>query len=455
MQEGHWYSRFLPPFLALMVALVLLAEITHWPLAVLVESAGLMVATLVCLPASDAFTRWFVAVAGGVAIALALMVPVPLSDVLAGAASAGPILSLLILVEVLGAAIRTGRYDTALTAMLMRYARTAGSMRKVAGIGAFMLTLNGMFVASIPTIYYSFAQRAGGGISLALSASRGFAAAAVLSPLAPGVVLAVAASGTSLTSYMLYAAPVSLMLFALDWLPRRGDAGVVTLEAASADPDAPDEPGALRPLWRRAHTLAGLGAVSVFALMYQLGEALHVNSLARVALAVLAGSLVLGMAERRVWTGVLRGLPAARFGSHATSVPLFAAGGLMGSMLVSSGQLGPLVGLVQRLNLPMLEMPFVMLLIIVFRWMGVAPVISVLILGPIFAQAVSLSPQLYAVALAFGGAMAFLVTPFSVTSLVMAAATGMTPLEVSTGRQGLYVLTAGLLVSAYGLVQLL
>lgn len=453
MQEGNWYSRFLPPFLSLMVALVLLAEITHWPLAVLMESVGLMAAALVCLPASGAFTRWFVAVAGGVSIALAVMVPVPPSDVLAGAASAGPILSVLILVELLGAAIRTGRYDTALTAMLLRYARTAGSMRKVAGFGAFMLALTGMFVASIPTIYYSFAQRAGGGLSLALSASRGFAAAAVLSPLAPVVVLAVAASGTSLASYMLYAAPVSLMLFALDWLPRRGDARVVTLEPAPADPAEPDGPGAApRPLWRRAHTLAGLGAVSVFALMYRLGGALHVNSLARVALAVLGGSLVLGMAERRAWTGVLRGLPAARFGTHASSVPLFAAGGLMGSMLVSSGQLGPLVGLVQRLHLPMLEMPFMMLLVIAFRWMGVAPVISILILGPVFAQAVSLSPQMYAVALAFGAAMAFLVTPFSVTSLVMAAATGLTPLEVSAGRQGLFALAAGLLVSMYGLL---
>lgn len=457
MSESHWYRRSLPTLLSLLVALVLLAEVTHWPLADWLEPLGLMAAMLYCLPAGSAFTRWFVGVAGGASVALIILVPVPLADLLAGAASAGPILALLILVEVLAAGIRAGGYDIALTAILLPYARTAGSMRRVAGIGGFVLAGSGMFVASVPTIYYAFSRQTGpGGLSLALSISRGFAAAAVLSPLAPVVVMAVAASGTPLASYMLYAAPVSVILFALDWLPRRGDDRLMTLETtAGKQPEAEEAAAASRQLWHRGHTLAGLGSVLAFVLMYQAGTALEVHSLARVALAVLAGSLVLGMAERHTWAGVVRGLPAARFGIHAESVPLFAAGGLVGSVLVSSGQLGPLVSLVQRLHLPALEMPFVILLIVAFRWMGVAPVISILILGPVFAQAVSLSPPLYALALTFGGATAFLVTPFSATSLVIAAATGLTPFQVSAGRQWLFVLTAGLLVSTYGLLWLL
>jgi C4-dicarboxylate transporter len=122
---------------------------------------------------------------------------------------------------------------------------------------------------------------------------------------------------------------------------------------------------------------------------------------------------------------------------------------MFGTLLFESGLVEPLILFVREAQLPWLEFPLLVLLIWALRWLGLAPVISLMILGPAFAPAVSLPPPLYALALAFGGIVGFLGSPLSATNLFVASATGFSPFDVSIRHQGPYVAALAVLTSLY------
>lgn len=420
------------------------ADLTHLAAGEAVTGLWLLASAAVCVPLADAFARGFFVLLGTVSLALVLALRLPWSVAWSGAVTGGTVLVFLLLVEFLGAAIQVGGYDRALTALLARRARSGSSARRAAWIGAFILASAGMFMASVPAVYYALGL--GGDerrLPLVVGATRGFAAAVLVNPLSPLVVIALSASGAPFGGYLVHALPVFALMLAVEWW-----AGA---RSAAAPPGLPEADFA-EPLWQRRHTLALVGAVVAFALAYRLLSLLAAGALMSTALSVAAAAGPLGLAAPSQWARALRTLPAERFPKHFAAAPLFVVGGLFGNVLVHSGLLDPVVGAMQGVPAPWLWVPFVVALVLLLRWLGVAPTVSVLIVGPVLAGAVPITPALYALALVFGGVMAFLGSPLSGTNLFVAGATGLSPLQVSVGLQGGYVLATMALFLGYAWV---
>ncbi|MHB8765050.1 MAG: hypothetical protein ACYDA8_12045 [Deferrisomatales bacterium] len=431
-----------PILLCALLALVLLDALTPWRWAALLNGAALLAAAGLCFGGLTRGGRWF---AGALALgsgALAFSASVPLADLFSAATNGGQVLGFLLLVEVLGVALQAGRYDEGLTGLLARGAPSAASRRRAASVGSFLLSLAGLFMGAVPAAFYALGGRPGrADLPLAIAATRGFGASVLVNPVSPLVLLALTASGSHLLPYLASALPVAALLLALDWYPRvREDPeGLVPPPAAAARP------------WRRAQTLGGVAAVAAAVLVYRAAGAWGVAVLPRIGLAVAAGGLGLGLAAPARFAPRLRALPGERFSSHLGSVPFFILGGLFGTLLVGSPFLDPLLGALGRLHLPLLEFPLVVALIVGLRWLGLAPVISLMVLGPLFAPVVSLSPTVYALALTFGGVAGFLGSPLSGTNLFVASVSGVSPFHIALRLQARYVAVAVGLASLYAM----
>lgn len=420
------------------------SDLTHLAVGEVVTGLWLLASAALCVPLADTFARRFFVVLGTASVALVLARRLPWSVAWSGAVTGGTVLVFLLLVEFLGAAIQVGGYDRALTALLARRARSGSSARRAAWIGAFTLASIGMFMASVPAVYYALGL--GGDerrLPLVVGATRGFAAAVLVNPLSPLVVIALSISGAPFGRYLLYALPVFVLMLAVEWW-----AGA---RSAAAPPELPEADPA-EPLWQRRHTLALMGAVVAFVLAYGFLSLLDAGALMSTALSVAAAAGALGLAAPSRWPRSLRAVPAERFPKHFGAAPLFVGGGLFGNVLVHSGLLDPVIGAMQGVPVPWLWVPFIVALVLLLRWLGVAPTVSVLIVGPVLAGAVSITPALYALALVFGGVMAFLGSPLSGTNLFVAGATGLSPLQVSVRLQGGYVLATMALFLGYAWV---
>jgi hypothetical protein len=431
-----------PFILCALLALILFDALTAWGWVALTDGAALLVASGLYLSKSTGGGRWFaVALAAGSA-ALALSARIPLGDVLAAATNGGQVLGFLLLVEVLGLALQTGRYDEGLTGLLARGAPGAASRLRAARIGSFALSLCGMFMGAVPAAFYALGGRPGrADLPLAIAATRGFGASVLVNPVSPLVLLALAASGASLFPYLVSALPVAMLLLALDgYSSGRG-------EPAPHDP----APATEAQPWRRGQTAGCVAAIVGAAIVYRAVGTFGVAVLPRIGLAVCAGGLGLGLAAPARFASGLRALPRDRFLSHRGSVPFFTLGGMFGTLLVGSRFLDPLLAALSRLQLPLLEFPLIVALIVGFRWLGLAPVISLLILGPLFAPAVSLSPKVYTLALTFGGVAGFLGSPLSGTNLFVASVSGVSPFHIALRIQARYVAIAVAITSLYAM----
>jgi hypothetical protein len=181
-------------------------------------------AGVACLPTLRGTGRWFAILLGLGSAYLVWRYEIPALQVAQAASSGGLVLAFLLLVEVLGVAVRGGGYDAALTAVLGRFTNSAAGIRRVAGAGGFLLSLAGLFMGAVPAAFFALGGEPGKrGLPLALSATRGFAAAVLINPISPLVVLALAASNASLGHFLLCAVPVACLMMALDWLPRSTD----------------------------------------------------------------------------------------------------------------------------------------------------------------------------------------------------------------------------------------
>jgi hypothetical protein len=424
-----------------LLALMLLDAFTAWRWVTLLNGAALFVASGLYVTASKGAGRWFAAIFAGGNAALALGYGIPVAQILAAATTGGQVLGLLLLVEVLGAAVEGGRYDAVLTGLLIRGKHSKATLRRAVSVGSCLLNLGGMFMGSVPAAFFALGGKPGrDDLPLAVAASRGFAASNLINPTSPLLVLAIAGSGAPLLPYLAYAFPLSALLLLLDWF---------TEPRGATTPHADSPPQGRAQDWRWGQILAFSGAVFTALLVYRAARALGVVVLPRIGVAVSLGALVLGLVEPSRFGACLRALPRNRFASHAVSVPFFALGASFGTLLVSSGLLTPVLSFISRLHAPPLEFPLVMALLLVLRWLGLAPVIGVMILGPIFATAVSLPPPLYALSLTVGAIVAFLGSPLSGTNLFVASVSGLSPLEVSVRIQGWYVATAAVLASLY------
>lgn len=434
------HYRYSPWVLSGLLALTLFDALTPWRWATVASGAALLAASAVYAVDLQGLGRWFsVSFAAGSA-ALSVAYRIPLSDVLVAATNGGQVLAFLLLVEVLGAAVEAGRYDRVLTGLLARGTPSVGSLRRAVSAGSFVLNLAGMFMGSVPAAFYALGGKPRReDLPLAVAASRGFGASSLINPASPLVVLAMAGSGAHLLPYLASALPVAAFMLLLDWL-----AGAGPDRSSAEDPSAP---AGQRLRSSQAFALAvGLAAAL---LVYQIARVPGMGVLPRVGLAVVAGALVVGLVEPARLGARLRVLPRTRFVPLADTVPYFALGAAFGTLLVNSRLLTPILSVVSRLHLPALEFPLVVALVAALRWLGLAPVIAVMILGPIFAHAVSLAPPLYALSLVFGGVVGFLGSPLSGTNLFVASVGGLSPFEVSMRVQGWYVATTAGLASLY------
>ena len=408
-----------PFLLCALLGLVLLDALTPWGWVPLVNGAALLTASGLYLAKTTGGGRWFaVALAAGSA-ALALTAQIPLAIVLAAATNGGQVLGFLLLVEVLGVALQTGRYDEGLTGLLARGAPGGASRVRAARIGSFVLSLSGMFMGAVPAAFYALGGKPGrADLPLAIAATRGFGASVLINPVSP-----------------------LALLLVLGGVPRGRD---------DPAPPAPAPAVAARP-WQLGQTLGCVAAIAAAALVYRAAGAFGVAVLPQIGLAVCAGGLGLGLAAPARFAPRLRALPRDRFLSHRGSVPFFTLGGLFGTLLVGSRFLDPLLAALSRLHMPLLEFPLIVALIVGFRWLGLAPVISLMILGPLFAPAVSLSPTVYTLALTFGGVAGFLGSPLSGTNLFVASVSGVSPFHIALHIQGRYVATAVAITSLYAM----
>ena len=431
-----------PFLLCALLGLVLLDALTPWGWVPLVNGAALLTASGLYLAKTTGGGRWFaVALAAGSA-ALALTAQIPLAIVLAAATNGGQVLGFLLLVEVLGVALQTGRYDEGLTGLLARGAPGGASRVRAARIGSFVLSLSGMFMGAVPAAFYALGGKPGrADLPLAIAATRGFGASVLINPVSPLALLALAGSGAPLLPYLASALPVAALLLVLGGVPRGRD---------DPAPPAPAPAVAARP-WQLGQTLGCVAAIAAAALVYRAAGAFGVAVLPQIGLAVCAGGLGLGLAAPARFAPRLRALPRDRFLSHRGSVPFFTLGGLFGTLLVGSRFLDPLLAALSRLHMPLLEFPLIVALIVGFRWLGLAPVISLMILGPLFAPAVSLSPTVYTLALTFGGVAGFLGSPLSGTNLFVASVSGVSPFHIALHIQGRYVATAVAITSLYAM----
>ncbi|HSH70857.1 MAG TPA: hypothetical protein VK997_13120 [Deferrisomatales bacterium] len=421
---------------------MLLDALTPWGWVPLANGAALLAASGLYLGRITGGGRWFAwALAAGSA-ALALATQIRLADVLAAATNGGQVLGFLLLVEVLGVALQTGRYDAGLTGLLARGTPGGASRLRAASIGCFVLNLCGLFMGAVPAAFYALGGKPGrADLPLAIAATRGFGASALINPVSPLVLLALAGSHASLSAYLASAVPVAMLLLVLD--------GV--LRGRQEPEPATPLPAAARQPWLRAQTLGCAAAVLAAAPIYHVAGVYGVAVLPRIGLAVCAGGLGLGLAAPVRFATRLRALPRERFLSHRGAVPFFTLGALFGTLLVGSRVLDPLLAALSRLHMPLLEFPLIVALIVGFRWLGLAPVISLLILGPLFAPAVSLSPTVYALALTFGGVAGFLGSPLSGTNLFVASVSGVSPFHIALHIQGRYVATAVAITSVYAM----
>lgn len=431
MHARPWTTRLTSLVLFGAVLVSVAAELSQWQPAHTLMGTWLMGAAAISALAADRFARWFSLVLTAVSLLLLGLLGVPWPAALDGAVSGGTVLVFLLLVEVLGGAIATGGYDKALTAMLTGSGRSGRAMRRIAWGAAFVLAAAGTFMAAVPAVYYALGAGAGHRrIAMAISATRGFAGALLINPISPLVVMAIEVSGAPLREYLRYALPVLAGMVVAEWWAA----------GRAADPGAGGATPAAGGLWRMRHTLAAAGCIAAFGAAYDALHAYGISTVMRTGLSVASAGLVLGLAAPRPWLRTLRRLPTERYMGHVAAAPLFVFGGLFGNVVVASGVLAPLVAAMRRGNSPGLEVLLILTLMVLLRWVGVAPVVGVLIIGPVLAGAVSLTPSLYALALVFGGVLAFLGSPLSGTNLFVAGATGLSPLQVITRYQGVYVL---------------
>ena len=445
MSAGKTPIRMAHVLMAAVIVAVILASFTHWTFATWVEAALLMSASLLYIPYTRGVNRWVSLALIAGCLLIIMLYPSNLDELVSSAVSGGPVLVFLALIEVLGAAINHGGFSQILTSVAVRYAHSPASVRRMAGLSALVLNFLGMFQASVPAVYYALTgNNKALQLPIALSSSRGFGAGLMANPFSPIVIMALYASGSSFSQYLLYALPVAALLLMLDWLPRRGESRI-TPSVEAREREASDQ----EHRWQRGHTICFGLAVLIFTLLYVLLGNMQVGSILQIILSLTGASLVLGCVHYETWPAQLRKVPQKSFASTAPILPLFALGGMFGGLIVSSDLLDPVLQFMQRAGNPWLEAPIVALILVFFRWIGVAPVISVLILGPLLAEVVTLPPPLYALALTFGTNAAFLSSPFSGTNLFIAQVTGSSPFTISVRYHGGYVTASFLLVSCY------
>lgn len=292
--------------------------------------------------------------------------------------------------------------------------------------------------------------------------SRAFASATMVTPLQSTVLLAIATSGAEMTSYILAALPLSLILLlagALD-MPRGGHpagnpaSAAREAERAAASGTKGEEPAAEYSV--RGYVLLGLFFASLV-LSVLIVSRLPVQVMAGQALALSSVAVLWGRLGRRAMAPVggrtpprnLRALGRDYVGRLSDGILLVSMGSMAGITLAATPLMEYAAIGLRGIQNELLAGTMVMAVIIIMRLAGVAPAVILVTVGPVLAAGLTMAPVSMALIMAVGSGMASILSPFSMSTALAVSLTGDSALYISIRRQTAYAVLAIAITLAY------
>lgn len=386
----------------------------------------------------------------------------PINAVAAGAAQVTEIIAVLLAAQILNDAIIYGGYDRPVKSLL---ARLQWPPATVALIGGYLLSW-GFSLTSMPVVYSSLhgsppanGQRGASphhspvNIHTAVLLARAFAAAAITAPIQPTVLLAIAITGTPLLSLVGLSLPLTWLVLLVAVLDKRRYA---TEDAPSQSVAAARDMGPATNTSRPLEYLLLAGLFAFLGLATFAISMLQVRVVAAMAAGIILAALLWGPLGRRLLLNNAP-VPAGFFQETLTGyvtrmadgVLLIGAGGIAGFTLTHTPLMGIVGAVLQSVHFPALAALLTLVVVVGLRLVGVAPAVVLVTFGPLLMDTLPLSNVALATLLTAGSGLAFVVSPFSVTSAMAAALTGLSPLEMSLPRQMFFTVISGIVVLGY------
>lgn len=376
-----------------------------------------------------------------------------------GATRIAELIAMLLAAQILNDAIAYGGYDRSVRVLLtnLRWPPTWTAV-----IGGYLLTW-GFSLTAMPLIYsslYGSTKTAGGKsyhagpgqVTTAILLARAFAAAAIAAPIQPTVLLAVAISDASLISFLAWVVPMTWLILLAAFVDRhrREQQDAIDLTAATAGTGT----GSTRLSRRQLVLLTGLFASLVIATVTV--SVLPVRVIAGMSAVVSLAAFTWGPLGRKLLLngmppepGLLRKTASNYTKRMADGVLLIGAGGIAGFILTHTPLMDFAAALLRQITLPAAAAVLTIAVVIGLRLLGVAPAVIIITVGPVLKETLPLSNVALAALLSAGSGMAFVLSPFSITSAMASSLTGRSPVEVSLSRQAVFAALGSLAAAAY------